>query len=329
MTLDDPPGIDPGLVETLREARAVLVTTHRSPDGDALGSALAVREILLALDKQVTVWVPRGVPAPYRFLPGSPAVTGGDDPGPGPWSCTLVVDTSEAKLLECPLPPAERTGPVLVLDHHLSGGSLGDLVVRLPAAATGELVWALASLLGVEPTLELAECVYTAIVTDTGMFRYDLTTPHTHRISARCLELGVQPSRVAREVWEKYPQGWLRLWSELLSTIEVDMDGRLATLSVPADLLSRHGANEDALEEVVSWPRGIRGVEVAALIRYKPDGRVRVSLRSNGRVNVASLASIFGGGGHFGAAGCDFPAGTSLDEARQRLREELCSILDR
>lgn len=312
----------------LEEARAVLVTTHRSPDGDAVGSSLAASILLGSMGKSVTVWIPSGVPGPYSFLPGAADVRTGGAP-PGPFDATLVVDTSEAGLLEAELPPEDVRGRVLVLDHHLSGGSLGDEVVRIEVAATGELLWELAERLGARPGRDFAICVYVAILTDTGMFRYDLTSPSSHRIAARCLELGVRPYEVARHVYESYPASYLAVWAELLGHLELDVDGRFAALLVPPDLLSRHGVAEEALEEVVGYPRGIEGVEVAALIRHKADGRVRVSLRSTGRVNVAELAGRFGGGGHFGAAGCDFPPGTDLSEARRSLASAIEETLQR
>ncbi|MBW2263981.1 MAG: DHH family phosphoesterase [Deltaproteobacteria bacterium] len=326
--MSDEPRFSDSFLISIREAGSVLLTTHRSPDGDAVGSSLAAAHMLEALGKNVVVWIPSGVPGPYAFLPGTDGVHVGEPP-PGPFDVTLVVDTSEPGLLEGDLPGPDVCGKVLVLDHHLSGGTLGDEVVRVEVAATGELVWELAGLLGLAPSGDFAICVYVAILTDTGMFRYDLTSPESHRIAARCLELGVRPYEVARHVYESYPAAYLSVWAELLGTVHLDLDGTFATLVVPPDLLSRHGVSEEALEEVVGYPRGIEGVEVAALIRRKADGRVRVSLRSTGRVNVAELASHFGGGGHFGAAGCDFPPGTDLSEARRRLASVLGEKLGR
>jgi len=313
-------------VRTIRDARRVLVTTHRSPDGDAVGSSLAAGHMIASLGGLVEVWIPDGVPPPYRFLPGAAEVRGGDPPG-GAFDATLVLDTSEPGLLGRPLPPAGLGGRVLVIDHHLAGGGLGDETVAAPAAATGELVWDLALCLGFTPDLAFASCVYVAILTDTGMFRYDLTSPRSHALAARCLDLGVSPYDVARHVYELYPPSYLAVWAELLATLEVDMGGRFATLTVPDGLLERHGVTEDALEEVVGYPRGIAGVEVAALVRHKADGRVRVSLRSTGRINVSDLARRFGGGGHFGAAGCDLPPGTDLAEARRRIAGALADMI--
>ncbi len=314
-------------VERLRSAASVLVTTHRSPDGDAVGSALAASHVLAGMGVSSVVWIPQGVPRPYRFLPGVDSVRTGSDPG-GPFGLSLVVDTSDPGLLEVPLPAASVRGDLLVLDHHLTGGGWGDIVVCAEAAATGELVHELAGLLGVPIDLRIATCIYVALVTDTGMFRYDLTTARTHAIAGACLEAGVLPYAVARHVYESYPASYLPLWSELLGTLETSLDGRFATLAAPRDLLLRHGATHDALEEVVTWPRGIEGVEVAALLRYKADGRVRASLRSTGRVNVAVLARRFGGGGHFGAAGCDFTHGLDMEGARALLERELATLLD-
>jgi phosphoesterase RecJ-like protein len=316
------PRIPRRLVETLETASRVLVTTHRSPDGDAVGSSLALARALERRGKTATVWIPRGVPRPYRFLPGVPQVREGDDPG-GSHDLTVVVDTSEPKLLEVPLPARRERGPLVVIDHHLTGGRWGDVVVCEHVAATGELVWELLQAMGVEVDAELATCIYVAVVTDTGMFRYDLTTSHTHLIAARCLDAGVRPSEVARYVYESYPASYLEVWAELLSTLEISLDGRFATLTVPPGLLEKHGASKDALEEVVAYPRGIEGVEVAALLRYKDDGRVRASLRSTGRVSAARLAAAFGGGGHFGAAGCNFEAGVDTARARELLEAEI------
>lgn len=313
-------------VETLQSSSHVLLTTHRSVDGDAVGSVLAAARILNRLGKRATSWIPGGVPRPYLFLPGARDVVTGDDPG-GPFDAAMVLDTSEPGLLDRPLPDPSRRGPLLVLDHHITGGRWGDMVVCVQVAATGELVWELASLMGVQPDREIATCIYTAVVTDTGMFRYDLTTPATHHLAAKCLEAGVRPNEVARHVYESYPSSYLGLWSELLGTLKVTLDGRFATLEVAPDLLARHGADRDALEEVVGYPRGIQDVEVAALLRYRDDGRARASLRSTGRVNVAQVAGSFGGGGHFGAAGCDFEPGVDLAQARTLIESVLAREL--
>ena len=186
----------------------------------------------------------------------------------------------------------------------------------------GEIVFDLARELGVPVTTALAECVYTAMLTDTGSFRYETTTARVLRIAAECIELGVSPWKVALEVYETFPRSRVELLVEVLSTLQVDIGGRFASLLARPEALARHGLGPDALEDFVNYARAIEGVEVAALFRRREDGAIRVSMRSRGTVDVSLVARNFGGGGHRGAAGCTIE-NLGLEEARERVRLHL------
>ena len=306
----------------MASAEKFLVMSHRNPDGDALGSALAVRHLLAAQGKKATVWIPDEVPSYYRFLEGADEIVR-SLPAAEVFDATIVVDTADPALLAEPLPPRETSGTVAIIDHHATGKAWGDIYLNIPAAAVGEIIFDLARAMSADLSVGFAECVYTAVMTDTGSFHYSSTTPKVMRLAADCMELGVLPWKMAMNVYETFPQGRLGLLSDVLSTLVVDLDGRFATATASLDMLARHGLGPDALEDFVNFPRGIEGVEVAALIRERGDGAIRVSLRSRGRVDVSLVALHFGGGGHHDAAGCTLKQAGGLDEVRQALKKHL------
>ncbi len=310
------------ICRVIRAGKSFLITAHRNPDGDAIGSALALRHMLGGLGKSAVVWIPEGVPACYRFLDGADQVMRTPTPGRR-FDATLVVDTADPSILAEPLPPGETRGTVVVLDHHATRVEWGDLYLFESASAVGEIIFALARRLRYPMTRAFAECVYVAIMTDTGSFRYDTTSSEVLRLAARCIDLGVSPWRTARLVYETYPRARIALLVEVLSTLEVDLRGTLATITSSADMLGRHGLGADALEDFVNFPRAIEGVEVAALLRRRDDGSIRVSFRSRGRIDVAAVAHHFGGGGHHGASGCTFPAHETLEGVRAKIKEHL------
>ena len=303
------------------QGRSFLVATHRNPDGDAVGSCLAVRLILRGLGKEALAWLPEGVPQSYRFLEGAGEAVR-TLPAGEKFDATFVVDTADEGILGAPLPPRETTGPVVVIDHHRTRTEWGEVYLYRDASAVGEIVFDLARDLGATVTTALAECVFTAMMTDTGSFRYETTTARVMHVAAECIELGVSPWKVALEVYETFPRSRVELLVEVLSTLRVDIEGTFASLLARPEALARHGLGPDALEDFVNYARAIEGVEVAALLRRRQDGAIRVSLRSRGKIDVSLVAKNFGGGGHRGAAGCTIE-GLGLEEAREAVRLHL------
>ena len=285
-----------------------LVTCHRRPDADALGSALGFAEVLRAVGKGATVFVPDELSLGLRFL-GEQRVVRALDPD-ARFDGTFVMDTAAVGLLPVGLPDASIRGPLIIVDHHAVHDDVGDIVVRnTEACATGEVIMDLAEALGARPVPPAAATpLYAAIVADTGGFRYPPTSPRTLRLGAELLEGGADPWQVAYELFEGWTEPRLKLLSAILDTLELDCDGRLAMLRVTRQMLIDNGADDDMVEGMVNYGRMLRGVEIAALLWEYPaeagEGLdLKVSLRSSGRADISKIALALGGGGHKAAAG--------------------------
>lgn len=309
-------------IDLVRRGKRFLVTCHRRPDGDALGSALGLASILRAAGKEAVCWHPEPVPRSLRFLAGAEPV---QELPEGKFDGIFVTDTAAEQLLPAPFPPPEITGPLIVLDHHAAHDQFGDVVVREEdACATGEVVLHFMRDIGVRDVpVEAARPLYASIVADTGGFRYASTTPTTLRLAATLLEAGVDPWEVAWNLFEGWPEEKLVLLREVLGTLERAHDGRLALLTVTRELIERTGADEEMVEGLVNYGRRIDGVEIAALLwELEPRNgapRTKVSLRGR-RSDVSVIAVALGGGGHRAAAAAEL--GDSLDAVRARVIEE-------
>jgi phosphoesterase RecJ-like protein len=209
--------------------------------------------------------------------------------------------------------------PVACIDHHVSPGTLpdGPRLVAPEATATAELVFDLAMALDWSVTADAARALYVGILTDTGGFRFSNTTARALRVAAALLERGVEPETIYEEVYASAPEGRIRLMTEVLQTLVVEPEVGLAWVTVPADALDRHGTTADDLDGIVEFPRSIAGVRLALLFRSLANGRIKVSFRSMGAVDVAELAHQFGGGGHRKAAGASIEG--SVAEVQERV----------
>ncbi|RME29769.1 MAG: 30S ribosome-binding factor RbfA [Deltaproteobacteria bacterium] len=319
---DDPTrlrGSPEEVVETFAEAKDILVTCHTNPDGDAIASLLGAYLLLKKLGKTPLPYCKDPVPYNFEFLPAANEISDSVPDGKK-FDCTVVVDCSE--LARCgPLPEKENLGTLVSIDHHLTAEPLGDRYYLNPsAAAVGQMLLDVADAAGAELDKDIATCLYTSIVSDTGSFRYSNTTPEAMRAAARLLEHGVDPWQVAFNLYESQPLQRIKLLGMVLSTLELFADGRIAVVTVTRQMLESCGATVDMLDGVINYPRGIRGVEVAIQVREQDD-EYKFSFRSAGRVDVARIAAEFGGGGHRNAAGCtlDPPLGQALQRVIQRL----------
>jgi phosphoesterase RecJ-like protein len=217
---------------------------------------------------------------------------------------------------------AARAVPVACIDHHVSNGSLpaGPRLVDPAACATGELVYDLARVAGWELPVPAARGLYVALLTDTGGFRFSNTAPRTLQVAAHLLAHGLDPEAIYSQVYASVPEGRVRLLAEALDTLVVENPPGLAWVTVPPGALERHGASADDLDGVVEFPRSIAGVRLALLFREIAGGRIKVSFRSVGDVDVAQLAERFGGGGHRKAAGASLEG--SLAAVQERVLAE-------
>lgn len=297
----------------IRNGQSFLLTCHVYPDADAIGSMLGLAAILRSLGKEVYLYNRDPVPDMLAFLPGSDQIQAAL-PADRRFDATLITDTAARNLLPREMPSAAMAGPTVIIDHHVGHDDFGDVVVRdTNACATAMVVLALATELEVNPVpVDASLPLYTAVVADTGGFRYSGTTPDTLRTAADLMEAGIDPWQVASHVFERWPMSRMRLLGKAINAIETEFAGRVAVLCVTLAMIEQAGANERMVEGMVEYGRMLDGVEISMMLwerRARPDeladsGTVtRLSLRSAGAIDVATVAAAVGGGGHRSAAG--------------------------
>ena len=289
------------VVASLAPCRTILLSVHRNPDGDALGSQLALMMALERQGKTVRSHNLDAVPEIYRYLPGNERITTGAAVE-GSYDALVVLDAE---------PP--RTGlfngsyparTLVNIDHHITNPLEWPLTWLEPdATATGEMVYRLIDRMGVKIDDAMALCLYTAIFTDTGSFRYSNTTPESMRIAATLIEAGADPWIVTEHVYESYSFRRIKLLGSVLGSIERNSDGRTAWVVVTEDLYRQTGTTAEDTDNFVNFVRSVSGVEVAVLFRQTGPEQYKISLRSKGRVDLSSVAQTLGGGGHKNAAG--------------------------
>jgi phosphoesterase RecJ-like protein len=297
------------LARLLEPGRRVCLTTHVNPDGDGLGSEAGLLHFLRARGVDAVVTNPTPTPPRFAFLFDD--LPGADRTAEAVKELRradviVVLDISDLGRLGMLSETVRTRGvPVACIDHHVSEGELpaGPRYVDPAAAATGELILELAEANDWPITEAAARGLYVAILTDTGGFRFSNTRPQTLRVAADLLEAGVDPEEIYLEVYARAPEGRPRLFAEALQTLVVEPEYGLAWVTVPPGAIERLKVTSDDLDGVVEFPRSIEGVRLALLFREVSQGRVKVSLRSVGDVDVAEFAKPFGGGGHRKAAG--------------------------
>jgi len=309
--------------QTIAGASHIVLATHVNPDGDALGSLLGLADILQGMGKEVFAYLEEPVSSMYDFLPNCSTAKHDIDAlqnfvrEAGPENVvSIALDSGDAERLGKVKDILLAYFPFLVIDHHRGHRPFGDeLWLDNECSSTGEMVYELALHMGMEVSLPAAFCLYVAIVTDTGSFRYDCTSSRTLRIAADLLDKGVKPAEAAENIYDNYTLARLRLMELVLSTLTVHASGRIGIISVSAAMLEESGAEPQDVEGFVNYPRSLRSVEVAAFIKETKDGTVSVSLRAKGKVDVAVIAAAFNGGGHRNAAGFRF-SGKSLADVQ-------------
>jgi phosphoesterase RecJ-like protein len=315
------------IVTALKRSASVAILSHVRPEGDTLGSALGCHLVLKSMGKEVATFNPDPVPKNLRALPGAAEVIRADRL-PRPFDCYLVVDTTDPKRVGGLLNGVEPGSLVINIDHHVSNTRFGTYNwVDPDAAAAGEMIYHLIEAMGIPLSREVATNLYVAILTDTGSFHYANTTPRTLRIAATLVEAGAVPHEVADLLFDQRELAELHVLGTLLTRLQLSPDGAVAWIEVSRDLLERARVGRDALEDLVNYPRSVRGVEVALLFTEENGQGVRVSLRSKGKVDVASVAKMFQGGGHKNAAGCTVMG--SLPEVRERILGEVRRVCAR
>ena len=294
-----------------------VLTSHARPDGDAIGSALACCQVLRAMGKQADVVLHDAVPRIYRPLPFADQVVQANRLN-GSYEAAIILECDS--LLRTRLEGLEDRF-LINIDHHASGRPFADVNWIDPhAVATAEMVFRLGREAGVPLSPEIATCLYTALMTDTGSFMFQGTNEHTFALARELTLAGADPSHCARNIYFAHSGAKMRLLGEALRNL--NQEGHLAWIWVTQEQMERCGAKEEDCEGLVNYALSIADAEVAVFFRELPDGRFRVSLRSKGKVNVANLAERFGGGGHECASGCAVkgPLQAAVSEILSQLR---------
>jgi phosphoesterase RecJ-like protein len=294
-----------------------LLTSHARPDGDAVGSALACCQILRSMGKEADVVLHDGVPRIYQPLPFADTVVRAERVN-GSYDAAIILecDSIQRTRLE-----GLENRFLISIDHHVSGRPFAHVNWIDPkAVATAEMVYRLAREAGVKISPEIATCLYTAVLTDTGSFMFEGTNEHTFALARELVLAGADPAHCARNVYFGHSTAKMRLLGAALSNLH--REGPLAWIWVTSEQMERFGAKEEDCEGLVNYALSIQDVEVAVFFRELPDGRYRVSLRSKGQLNVAKVAEQFGGGGHACASGCslDGPLPAAVARIMAQLR---------
>jgi len=309
--------MDREIVKLLSEAGGVAIFPHVSADGDAIGSSLALAMALKKAGKDVVVYVEENIPAVYRFLPGT-ELTRFYDPSDEAMDINLALDTGDVGRLGTRGEAFFKAPCTINIDHHVTNTKFALLnYVDETSASTGEIVYTLLKKLKLRIDTDMATCLYTAVATDTGGFKYSNTTAETHRIASELVSAGIDIGELSQRIFDNTTYPKLRLTQKAIELLEFYENNRLAVVAFSrADLLAT-GASDEDCDGIVNIGRSIEGVEVSLLVKEKNAEEVRVNLRSKTYVDVSEVAAAFGGGGHKRAAGC------TVNGTLQQVREQL------
>jgi bifunctional oligoribonuclease and PAP phosphatase NrnA len=304
----------------IEQRRKFVLTSHARPDGDAIGSVLALAGILQSMGKSAEIVMSDYVPVIYKPLPFSETVI---------HSSSVNGKYEAAILLECDSVQRTRIHGLdqhflISIDHHATSKPFANVNWIDPSAcATAEMIFRLGKAAAVKITPDIATCLYTAVLTDTGSFAYSCTNAHTFELARQLVEHGADPVKIAQNVYFSNPTSKMRLLGAALSSLH--REGPVTWVSVTREDMDQCGALEEDCEGLVNYALGIVGVEVAMFFREIADGRVRVSIRSKGAINVSGVAEAFGGGGHECASGFSIegPLATAIERVLAELRDKL------
>lgn len=311
------------IVEAVRVRRRFVISSHSRPDGDSIGSSLAMAYALRALGKEAHVVHVDRAAAPLLTFPGVQDIEIAD---------TVTGEFDAAIIMECG--DLARTGVaglerffVINIDHHPGNSAYGRLNwFDASAAACGEMVFDLISALGAPLTPPIATHIYLAILTDTGSFHYSSISPRTFEICRQTLEAGVDPVQVARNVYDSNNMGRLKLFGSVLSTMQIDATGRIAIVYLDHEMARAAGGTYDDTEGLINLPLTVKEIQAVVFFKQIEGDQYRVSMRSKGDIDIGAVAKEFGGGGHKNAAGCTVDG--AIDALQKTFVEKLEAAVD-
>lgn len=312
------------VVELIENKQVFGITTHVRPDGDGVGSSLGLCWLLRSLGKSAEVIVSDNIPVSYQQLPGAEEIRKVSEID-REYDAVFVIECSDITRPE--IENLEKQFTVNI-DHHSSCEHFGTVNwIDSTASAVGEMIYNLCKAIGGRVTKEIADCVYLAIVADTGSFHYPNTTDRTFKVASELIKIGVKPAKISEMIYNGYTWGRLELMREVLNTVRRDDTGRVAFLRQTLAMKQLSGAVEGDNANFVNYPLMARDIKAVVFMREIDKEVYRVSLRSKGEINVAKIAEKFGGGGHKNAAGCGVKG--DWDEREKELVSELVKAVEK
>jgi len=314
------------IIQQLKNSRSVLIASHVNPDGDAIGSLLAMGLALDALNIKATLYNESDIPAVYRFLPEIKRIQN-QISRVHAYETAIILDCSNLDRIGRATDIVTQIPMVINIDHHSTNTRFGERqLIDDKACATAELVFRLLKEMDVPISTAMATSIYTGIVTDTGSFRFSNTNASAFEICNEMVLLGVKPKHIARHLYGSYSLGRIKLLNQALGSIEISNNGSLSLMTLTLNMLRQTGTQPEDADGLIQYARKIEDVKVAALIQEQANGRkhvsadknYHVSLRSDGSIDVAAIAATFGGGGHPSAAG--FNLESTLDKIKETIK---------
>jgi len=313
------------IIQHLKKSDRVLLASHTNPDGDAIGSLLAIGIVLDSLNKNIFLFNESPIPAVYRFVPFIERIEH-EIPAALEFDTAVILDCGNLQRIGKGVSAASRIPVILNIDHHLTNNNFGTCqLIDTKACSTAEIVYRIIKMMGISINSAIATSIYTGILTDTGSFRFSNTNRSAFAICAEMTSCGVNPYEVAQHVYGTYSLGRIRLLNFALDSIEISSNGKLSMMTITQEMINETGTHSEDIEGLINYARRIKDVKVAALIqeqKAESDQSIglktfHVSLRSDGKFDVSAIASAFGGGGHISAAG--FNIETTLEALKTQI----------
>ncbi len=318
------------IIHQFQNSNEILVATHSHPDGDAIGSLIAMGLTLEALNKTITFYCESPIPAVYRFLPKVDRVV--KEIGGLNYDTAVILDCGDLNRVGRAASLVKQIPVIMNIDHHITNTRFGHLqLIDTSACATAEIVYRLIKQMGLPFNKPIATSIYTGILADTGSFRFSNTNKAAFAICQEMVEVGVNPYNIAQHVYGTYSLSRIKLLNLALDSIELSKNGKLSIMTLTKKMFDETNTQPEDVDGLINYAQRIEDVEVAALIQEQHNGkgtsktpnRFHVSLRSDGAVDVAAIASLFGGGGHSSAAGF------SIESTLSNIKSRIFSLADK
>ncbi|NMA94504.1 MAG: bifunctional oligoribonuclease/PAP phosphatase NrnA [Clostridiales bacterium] len=293
------------IVESLTHAKKVALIAHIMPDGDTIGSCIALSYALESIGCETHLYCQDPIPYNLCFLDDNGRFINVLPANPVNYDAILALDCSDLDRMGEFRYLMESGWQTINIDHHISNTNFAQMnYIDIEAAATCEIVYRLIEHMGIHMDISIARALYVGISTDTGNFAFNNTTSRTHCIAAKLVDIGVRPDEISNKVYKDNSLSRMKLIAKVIQSIKLYANGSISTIEITRNMLSETGASQEESSGMVDYAKNIRGVELAILFKEQEDGQIKISMRSKTTIDCNKLAQAFGGGGHARAAGC-------------------------